>query len=66
VKLFLGWVDAILKHFMHTWIFSTKWAGSQAKSRSIPVPRPKQGTRLLSPWLQPGVLRRSLINKTWN
>src|SRR5256714_14101835 len=38
VKLFLGWVDAMLKHFMHTWIFSTKWAGSQAKSRSIPVP----------------------------
>jgi len=53
LNLLLGWVDAILKHFMHSLVL--------AQSRTY-VNRflRLRAARLISPWLKPGVLRRGL------
>jgi hypothetical protein len=56
VQLFLGWIDAILKHFMYIVLVAQTEQG--VKRETAP---PLRGTPLTSPKLVPGVLRGGLI-----
>jgi hypothetical protein len=64
VLLFITRIEAILIGFLllHALQYSTRTVKGQTVS---PPYLPKQGTRLLSPWLKPGVLLRGLINVRW-